>query len=217
MRRIKKQTPPADLARFVRRENPQKFEEIHDSQHFPKLYDECIVQLETEQENLSGYTEKPLKNHIHVDHYRKQEWFNTQDMIFGWNNMIADEHNNEFGADYKDKTLRLPTEYAKLINPVLEDPHHFLTYMDEGVIKPVDGLPEAEREKAEFTIKAFNLRHKLLTLLQGDAIRLVRTYKAQGLEYDEIMNALKDYGFTSAVEYALTEGPLPKDAGSLSQ
>lgn len=136
MRRIKKQAPPADLARFVRRENPQKFEEIHDSQHFPKLYDECIVQLETEQENLSGY---------------------------------------------------------------------------------VDGLPEAEREKAEFTIKAFNLRHKLLTLLQGDAIRLVRTYKAQGLEYDEIMNALKDYGFTSAVEYALTEGPLPKDAGSLSQ
>ena len=65
MRRIKKQAPPADLAKFVRRENPQKFEEIHHSQHFPNLYDECIDRLKNEQGNLSGYTEKPLKSGIH--------------------------------------------------------------------------------------------------------------------------------------------------------
>ena len=203
MRKIKKQAPPADLARYVRHENPQKFEEIHKTEHFPNLYEECVVQLEIEQDNLSGYTEKPLKSHIHVDHFRKQEWFNNQDMVFGWDNMIADERNNEYGAVYKDNTLRMPSEYAKLIDPVLEDPHHFLTYMDEGVIKPVDGLTSAEREKAEFTIKTFNLKHKLLTMLRGDAIRLVKTYKAQGLEDVDILGAMKDYGFTSAVEYAL--------------
>ncbi len=205
MRKIKKQAPPADLVKYVRRENPQKFEEIHKTVHYPNLYEECIVQLEIEQENLSGYTEKPLRSHIHVDHYRKQEWFNTQDMVFGWDNMIADERNNEYGAVYKDDHLHLSSEYAKLINPVLEDPHHFLTFMDEGVIKPVDGLTAAEREKAEFTIKTFNLKHKLLTILQGDAIRLVKTYKAQGLADEDILGAMKDYGFTSAVEYALNK------------
>ena len=60
MRKIKKQAPPADLARYVRNENPQKFEDIHHTTNYPDLYDECIVQLEIEQENLSGYTEKPL-------------------------------------------------------------------------------------------------------------------------------------------------------------
>lgn len=42
MRKIKKQAPPEDLARFVRQENPQKFEEIHQSSHYPELYGECV-------------------------------------------------------------------------------------------------------------------------------------------------------------------------------
>ena len=123
----------------------------------------------------------------------------------GWENFIADEHQGDFGSDYKDTFLKLPEEYAKLINPVLEDPHHFLTFMDEGIIKPVDDLSDAEREKAEFTIQAFNLRHKLLTQMQGEAIHWVKIYKAQGLEDDEILDAFKDYGFTSAIEYALKD------------
>ena len=203
MRKIKKLSPPVDLARYVRSENPRKFEDIHHTSHYPDLYDECIVQLEIEQENLSGYTEKPLKSNVHVDHYRKQAWFNTQNMVFGWENMIADEHNKGYGADYKDKHLDNPSEYDKMINPVLEDPHHFLTYMDEGIIKPVDDLSATDKAKAEFTIKIFNLRHKYLTELRGDVIRLVKMYKSQGLDDVDIINALADYGFTSAVEYAL--------------
>ena len=38
MRKINKQTPPVDLDKYVRRENPQKFEEIHHSKYYPKLY-----------------------------------------------------------------------------------------------------------------------------------------------------------------------------------
>lgn len=202
MRRINKQAPPADLEKFVRQENPQKFEEIHDSRHFPCLYEECIEQLRTEQENLSGYTEKPLKSGVHVDHFRKQALFNTQAMVFGWENMIADEHNPGYGADYKDKRVTR-AEYERLINPVLEDPHHYLTYLDEGIIKPVDGLTAIEREKAEKTIEIFNLKHPLLRELRGRAIRMVKEYRSQGLEAEVIIGALRDYGFKSAVEYAL--------------
>ena len=202
MRKIQKQVPPEDLARFVRRERPHKFEEIHHSELFPELYDECIEQLKTEQENLSGYTEKPLKSGVHVDHFRKQALFNTPDMVFGWGNMIADEHNPNYGADYKDKRVTRE-EYDKLINPVLEDPHHYLTYMDEGIIKPVDGLTVQEREKAEKTIEIFNLKHPLLKELRERAIKMVKEYKNQGLTEEDILGALRDYGFTSAVEYAL--------------
>ncbi len=202
MRSINKQAPPADLGKFVRQENPQKFEEIHDSKHFPGLYKECIEHLRTEQENLSGYTEKPLKSGVHVDHFRKQALFNTQDMVFDWENMIADEHNSGYGADYKDGRVTR-ADYEKLINPVLVDPHHYLTYLDEGVIKPVDGLSAIEREKAEKTIEIFNLQHPLLRELRERAIRMVKEYRSQDLEADVIIKALKDYGFKSAVEYAL--------------
>lgn len=205
MRKINKLAPPEDLAKYVRQENPQKFEEIHQSQHFPELYRECVEQLKTEQENLSGYTEKPLKSGVHVDHYRKQALFNTQDMVFGWENMIADEHNPGYGADYKDRMVTMREEYAKLINPVLEDPHHFLTYMDEGIIKPADGLSGQDREKAEKTIEVFNLRHPLLKELREHAIRMVKEYKIQGLTEEEILEALRDFGFISAVEFALKD------------
>lgn len=205
MRKIKKLAPPENLAKYVRQENPQKFEEIHHSRYYPELYGECVEQLKTEQDNLSGYTEKPLKNGVHVDHYRKQALFNTQDMVFGWENMIADEHNSGYGADYKDKMVTMREEYAKLINPVLDDPHHYLTYMDEGIVKPVDGLSVQDREKAEKTIEVFNLRHPLLKELRERAIKMVKEYKAQGLNDAEILEALHDFGFTSAVEYALQD------------
>lgn len=205
MRKIKKQAPPENLAKYVRQENPQKFEEIHHSRYFPDLYGECVEQLKTEQDNLSGYTEKPLKNDVHVDHYRKQALFNTQDMVFGWENLIADEHNPGYGADYKDKMVTMREEYAKLINPVLDDPHQYLTYMDEGIVKPVNGLSDQDREKAEKTIEVFNLRHPLLKELRERAIKMVKEYKVQGLTDAEILEALHDFGFTSAVEYALQD------------
>ena len=196
MRKIKKQAPPENLAKYVRQENPQKFEEIHHSRYYPELYGECVEQLKSEQDNLSGYTEKPLKNGVHVDHYRKQALFNTQGMVFGWENLIADEHNSGYGADYKDKMVTMREEYAILINPVLDDPHHYLTYMDEGIVKPVDGLSDQDREKAEKTIEVFNLRHPLLKELRGRAIKMVKEYKAQGITDAEILEALHDFGFT---------------------
>jgi len=205
MRKINKQAPPDDLDKYVRGENPQKFEEIHHSKYYPKLYGECIDALKAEQNNLSGYTEKPLSSGIHIDHFRKQALFNTQNMVFGWNNMIADEHHLGFGADIKDAVVKTSIDNNRLINPVLDDPHHFLTYMDEGIIKPVDGLSKADKDKAEYTITAFNLKHKLLTEKRRIAISLVKTYKSQNLTDEEILGAMKDYGFTSAVEFALSD------------
>lgn len=206
MRKINKQAQPEDLDKYVRREKPQKFEEIHRSKYYPGLYGECMDALKAEQHNLSGYTEKPLSSGVHVDHFRKQTLFNTQDMVFGWNNMIVDEHHSGFGADIKDAVVKTAIDYDKLINPVLDDPHKYLTYMDEGIIKPVDGLSKEDNDKAEFTINAFNLKHKLLTEKRRIAISLVKAYKSQDLTDEEILDAMKDYGFTSAVEYALSEG-----------
>ena len=203
MRKIDKKAPPADLARFVEKEHPQKFDDIHHSKQFPGLYEECREQLLDEQEHLSGYTEKPLAaKGIHVDHYRRQALFNSGQYIFGWSNLIADEH-ADYGADCKDSIVKNCADYDKLINPVEEDPHRYLTYVDEGLVVPQNDLTYAEREKAEYTIETFNLKHKLLVEKRRAAIKMVREYKGYGLSDEVILDCMKGYGFPSVVEYAL--------------
>lgn len=203
MRKIIKHNPPRDLARFVEKEKPNKFEEIHFCTSFPRLHHDCVTCLKEEQHNLSGYTEKPLpKENVHIDHFKKQSLFNDKEHVFGWDNLIVDEH-AEFGADHKDKTVNQRTDYSKLINPVSEDPHFFLTYMDAGYIHPKEGLSSEEALKANYTIEAFNLTHPLLVEKRRIAIAFARQYKSYGLTDSEIIDCMKDYGFPSAIEYAL--------------
>ena len=45
----------------------------------------------------------------------------------------------------------------------------------------------------------------MLKELRERAIKMVKEYKAQGLTNAEILEALHDFGFTSAVEYALQD------------
>lgn len=94
--------------------------------------------LKAEQNNLSGYTEKPLSSGVHVAHFRKQALFKIRDMVLGWNNMIIDEHHSGYGVDIKDASVKTAIDYDKLINPFF---WWFaqISYMDEGIIKPVDG------------------------------------------------------------------------------
>jgi len=203
MRRILKNNPPRELTRFVEIEKPVKFEEIHHSTNFPNLYHDCLTQLKEEQHNLSGYTEKPLVTaNVHIDHFKKQALFNDREHVFGWENMIVDEH-AEYGADHKDKTLKQRSDYTKLINPVTEDPHHFLTYMDAGIVRPQEAISPDDIQKANYTIETFNLNHPLLVEKKRIAIMYVRKYKEYGLTDAEIKDCMKDYGFPSVVEYAL--------------
>ena len=204
MRRIVKRQPPQDLGRYVERANPQKWEEVHQNQIFPHLYEDCIGQLREEQANLSGYTEKPLPQQgTHVDHFRKQSLFNSREFVFGWDNLIADEHSREYGADHKDNVITSKEAYQKLIDPVAQDPHHFFTYMENGMIMPKEGLGEEERKMAEFTIDTFNLQHPTLLNRRENIIRMVKSYRQGGLSNEDILQCVGDYGFPSAVNYAL--------------
>ena len=205
MRQLHKKPCPEDLKTFVDREHPQDWPDIHRSSGFPRLYEDCLIQLMEEQDGLSGYTEKPLSqgSSLHVDHFRKRSLFRSLDNIFGWNNLIADEHNRHYGADHKDKVITSVDEYKLLIDPVAQDPHHFFTYMENGLIVPRAELDSDDRKIAEFTIHAFNLDHETLRRKREDAIRLVRLYRQAGLEEHDIKESLKDYGFVSAIEFAL--------------
>ena len=66
---------------------------------------------------------------------------------------------------------------------------------------PLEALSKEDRERASFTIQAFNLNHELLRRKRMDMMCWVENYVAGGLSMTEVMDALKDCGFPSVLEY----------------
>ncbi len=206
MRKINKGEAPQQFSEYVRKEMPKTWEDFRKCEQHDEVYAACMEQLMHEQHGLSGYTEIPVEENanLHIDHFRRRGVFQTPQNCFDWNNLIADEHNPNYGADFKDKHISQKEAYKKLINPVVEDPHYYLTYQTNGQIVAKAELDEKGKERADFTIRMFNLKHPSLVQRREVLIKLVRDYKMCGLTDGEIAESLKEFGFLSVVEYALS-------------
>ncbi len=206
MRKINKLSCPQEFSEYIRKENPKIWDDFSRSKQHGSVYGVCMGQLLHEQNGLSGYTEKPISDStkgLHIDHFRRRGIFRTPQNCFDWNNLIADEHNPNYGADYKDKNISQKDEYNKLIDPVTEDPHKYFTYQTNGNIVAKADLEKKDKEKAEFTITKFNLQHPALVEMRGTLIKYVNEYKDTGLSDNDIFECLQNHGFTSVVEYVL--------------
>lgn len=197
MRHIDRGEPPMEFQQFVERKSPREWNVFAKKAH--ELYRSCRDILSEEQGNFSGYTEMPLKGNVHIDHFKKRSLF--EEKMFDWRNFVVDEKNKSYGADAKDKRVCGKGENEKLINPVEEDPHAFFTYQANGNMVPLMSLSTEDEERARFTIEAFNLNHELLRRKRLDMMRVVESYVAGGLSMTDAMNALKDCGFPSVLEY----------------
>lgn len=118
---INRSQPPKEFADYVKNYNPTNWNDFVTQHH--DLYEYIRMQLEDDQFNLSGYTELPLSNGTHIDHFLKKDMFPQN--TFEWYNYVVDDHNNNYGADYKDHHVHTKDDNVKLINPVNEDPKFF--------------------------------------------------------------------------------------------
>lgn len=165
------------------------------------LYKDCRRQLLYKQGGLSAYTEVPLEeNKSHIDHFRKRDLF--PNLSFEWNNLIVDEIGvARYGAGHKDKIIKHIEDYELLINPVLEDPCEYLTYLVNGKIIPKKNLNTEDKKKASFTIEAFNLNHPSLIMRRSTLQKIVEDYSS--LDDQFIKSNLKKYGFITFLAFIL--------------
>lgn len=165
--------------------------------------------LENEQDFYSAYTEKLLSLDdagTHIDHFRKQSLFSS--LHFNWSNLFVDKHMGEYGADYKDSKkspVRNTADYKRIIDPQAEDPHHYFRYMANGDIASRENLNEFDKEKAEFTIKAFNLCHPSLSQERYSVILKIKSLKSGGIAANDIKCYLEKTNFPSLIEYFCDE------------
>lgn len=203
MRKIDRGAPLERFTDFLVKHKPHQWNELEKD---PGLRKEMQKRLLCEQGEMSGYTERPIADSstLHIDHFRKQDLFKSQEYVFGWYNFVVDEHNPNYGADHKDNRtiVKSASDYDKIIDPIKEDPHLFFDIMANGGICPKSELEKDEAAKAEFTISVFNLNHPSLVNQRMQVMRDVENL-AGLISDNDIVACYAPYGFLSTVEQVL--------------
>jgi uncharacterized protein (TIGR02646 family) len=196
MQRIVKTEPNFSFSNFVHRNNPQNWDQLPvDIKNESKEYI-----LNTEQNGLSGYTEKPLKSDTHIDHYIKKDL--NPKLTFDWNNLIIDEKNDHYGARFKDTHIHYLNQYTTILNPVTDDVQLLFYYSQTGRIDPHQDLTDLERVKAKNTIDIFNLNHPDLVNKRKGLLKNIQDFQNQ-IENEIIFEYLSKLGFHSLIKQEL--------------
>lgn len=202
---INRRTAPKEFTEFVKKENPQNWSSDFVLRHHD-VYDCCRRLLEEDQGGLSAYTELRLDNKPgkkHIDHFRKQALF--PGLIFDWYNYVVDNHERDFGSDFKDDQIKTKQANDQLIDPIKEDPVYFFDYQASGEIIPSKSLTnEEDRMRAQFTIDSFNLNHEFLKRKRADLISIIRSYSIGDMSKSDIKDVvIATLGLPSFVEFVL--------------
>ncbi|MBD5174421.1 MAG: TIGR02646 family protein [Bacteroidales bacterium] len=165
-----------------------------------------------EQAHLSAYTEKPLGDRVHIDHFRKRNLYPA--LTFDYSNFLVDDLNDNYGACYKDNHAGEITKATfegdeRIFCPVRENMADFIEFTIDGKMKPKTGLSAKETKRVNETIRVFNLNHKTLKDRRASIIQEINSYRMGGLSSDEIRHSLPNTGFPTLVNWTLSLPPLP--------
>lgn len=200
MKHIIKSAPLQEFIDSVNKNTPINWEDLRskDPAIIPNCKDHILLY---EQDMLSGYTELPLSNNTHIDHFHKRDLF--QHLVFDWNNFIVDEKNPNYGADHKDRNTQKNADYKNIINPVTEFPETLMTYdYPNFEIVPCNHITQNDKDRVIFTVKRFNLNHDALNRKRKDLYTQIKAVISQ-LNDNEIKQALNENGQTTFVDWAI--------------
>lgn len=194
---------------WAQSENLKRWEEYSapDSQYYQHYSATRSTIASNEQDSMSAYTEKPLSSKIHIDHFRKRSLYPR--LTFDYTNFYVDDVNDNYGACYKDNRAGVAIDTYEgekcIFCPITDEFGRFTEYMEDGCIKPKDGLSDNECSRVKETIRVFNLNHSALKSMRCSLIEIVREYCGyQQFSEDEIRNCMRDQGFPSVVDWALS-------------
>ncbi|MCL4551938.1 MAG: TIGR02646 family protein [Candidatus Marsarchaeota archaeon] len=111
----------------------------------------------------------------HIEHFRNQA--NHRDLDCDWNNMFWSCNDEKTCGKHKDNCVRAggvcrTFNSGDIINPALEDPESLLLFVEDGTVRPVDGLSDHDRNRAEETLRVFQLADSVfLCKSREDAVK----------------------------------------------
>ena len=116
--------------------------------------EEIWVSLEAMQQQRCAYCEGELRiGKRHIEHFRQRDRYTR--LTFIWSNLFGSCNQDDSCGKYKDELPRY--DPASLIKPDDEDPEHFFLFISDGNIVVREGLSIMEKQRANETIRIFNL------------------------------------------------------------
>lgn len=162
---------------------------------------------DNEQDCLSSYTEKPLSDSIHIDHFRNKSIYPK--LTFDYSNFLVDDLNDNYGACYKDNHAGVAKSTFdgkdRIFCPVAENMADYIDFTFNGTMLPKDSLGDIDTNRVKETIRVFNLNHRTLKDKRGDIIRIIKEYKGYGLSDVCIREAMGKAGFPTLVDWVLSK------------
>lgn len=170
--------------------------------------------LEQMQGPRCAYCEGPLDSlGQHIEHFRRKQLFKAQ--TFDWANLYWSCDQTDSCGHYKDHGAG-PYNANDLLEPCVHNTDEYFRFRSDGTISVRDGLPAAEKARAEETLRVFNLnpvfgrlRNMRKSAVAGyvsivDGFRDFSPADMQTLLADELRETANS-PFATAIRHVLTE------------
>jgi len=147
-----------------------------------------------EQNMLCSYCEREIESDINssnTDHFKTRSLF-PRDTL-NYNNLLISCKSPYHCEKIKDNFGLISSDYIKIINPVFEDSDNFFDYSMNGDILVKDGLNRIDKEKAEFTIKIFELNNSSLQKDRAKIGESLKNYYDYAYEIEDILDDISSY------------------------
>lgn len=183
--------------------NPTDKQEIHQA-------------LETLQGKRCAYCECDLDQHgEHIEHFRQRDRYPKG--TFDWDNLFWSCLRDDSCGQHKDRCGMY--NHADLIKPDIEDPEHFFLFVVDGSITVRASLMDAEKHRANETLRIFNLDaqwgplRKMRQLAVMGHLETIKTLQELAPDYElqelvklieQELEEAKKLPFCTAIKHVLT-------------
>ncbi|EMQ2082231.1 retron Ec78 anti-phage system effector HNH endonuclease PtuB [Yersinia enterocolitica] len=163
------------------------------------------VKLYEMQGNRCAYCEKTInpedKDDRHIEHFRRKGVEQYQHLTFEWTNLFGSCCVRDRCGIFKDKQKY---EEHNLIKMDDEDPEKFFTFLSTGKISINDNLSAADREKAQVTLRVFNLNPDR-NGIKTERLRMIASHEYLVREMIKLINELTSERDMDLLNYVLDE------------
>ena len=135
---------------------------------------EIRQQLTLLQGERCAYCEGPPYAEGHIEHFRRKNAAHFPELTFVWDNLFLACGSPDHCGHYKDRPGAPGYDPNHLIKPDVHDPDAFLYFHSSGEVRLRPGISEDATERANETIRVFNLN---CGELQAERRRALKIYE----------------------------------------
>ena len=141
------------------------------------------IEIDKCQEKLCVYCESVAykgETTGHIEHFFDKGTPAYKPLTFEWSNLFGCCSSTTHCGHYKDQILsehagvQIKRQYDSnlLLKPDVDDPEEYLQFLDNGQVKPKEGLDTDKNKRAVETIKALNLSSTELKIARKNQVTL---------------------------------------------